>query len=174
MNRLLRALKTDVKVQVRTNLYTIGVGAGILVAIVLGWLATPEYIPRVMPALMLIVTGGSILLYVAGLIIFEKEQGTLNANIVSPLRTSEYLWSKITSLTALATLESVVMIGGAMLIMGFSEGTGELPNLPLLLLGIIAIGVMYTLVGYTAVVLVGLTVWAQSAFYTHVVSKVGS
>jgi fluoroquinolone transport system permease protein len=235
-------MKTDVTVQVRTNLYTIGVGAGILIAIALGWLASYALLPSIVPALMLIFTGGSTLLYVAGMIIFEKEEGTLYANIVSPLRTSEYLWSKIISLTALATLESVVMIGGAMLIMSFAERMVELPNIPLLLLGIIAIGIMYTLVGiilvvrfdtitdylvpvagvavvlqlpflyflgwvnhwvlliiptsaptvlmqgayvrlaawqwlyalgYTGALLAGLTMWAQRAFHTHIVLKVG-
>ncbi len=151
MSRLITAMRTDVKVQVRTNLYTIGIGAGAIVAVALAWLATPEQLPSFVPALMLIVVGGSTLLYVGAMILFEKDQGTLNANIVSPLRTSEYLWSKIITLTTLATLEAIVMIGGALLIMSFSEAVTP-PRIPFLLAGIIGIGVLYTLIGIVLIV----------------------
>lgn len=241
MTRLLMAMKTDVMVQVRTNLYAIGIGAGALVAIMLAWLASPEQLYTYVPTLMLLVVGGSTLLYVAGMIIFEKDEGTLNANIVSPLRTSEYLWSKIITLTGLATLEAIVMIGGAMLLMSFADEI-TMPNAPVLLVGIIAMAVVYTLIGivtvvrfdtitdylipmagiavvlelpflyflgwlkhplllliptsgpamlmqgaylqlaawewlyataYTAGLVVGLAIWAQRAFHTHIVMKVG-
>lgn len=241
MMRLLTAMKTDVTVQVRTNLYAIGIGAGALVAVMLAWLASPEQLLTYVPTLMLLVVGGSTLLYVAGMIIFEKDEGTLNANIVSPLRISEYLWSKIVTLTGLATLEAIVMIGGAMFLMNFADEI-TLPNIPVLLVGIMAISVLYTLIGivtvvrfdtitdylipmaglavvlelpflyflgwvkhplllaiptsapamlmqgayvqlaawewlyaigYTAALVVGLAVWAQRAFRTHVVMKVG-
>jgi fluoroquinolone transport system permease protein len=55
------------------------------------------------------------------------------------------------TLTALAVLESIIMVGGTMLIMSFSERI-SLPNIPLLLIGIVAIGVMYTLVGIVLIV----------------------
>lgn len=151
MARLLSAMKTDLLLQVRTHLYTIGIGAGVLVAAVLAWLATPDQLPAWIPTLMLLVVGGSTMLYVAAMILFEKEQGTLKATVVSPLRPSEYLWSKIVTLTTLATVESIVMIGGAMLIMSFSQGL-SLPNIPLLFGGIIAIGIIYTLVGILLIV----------------------
>jgi len=241
MTRLQTAIRTDVTVQVRNNLYAIGVGVALLVAVLLAWLAGPDQLFSIVPALMLVVIGGTTMIYVGAMILFEKEQGTLNANIVSPMRASEYLWSKIITLTALATLESVVMIGGAMLIMSFSDAM-TLPNIPILLIGILAIGVMYTLVGivlivrfdkitdflipmagvavvlqlpflyflgwvkhplllliptsaptvlmqgaytqlaawewlyaigYTAALILGLTRWAQRAFHTHIIMKVG-
>ncbi|MBK8901167.1 MAG: ABC transporter permease [Anaerolineaceae bacterium] len=241
MSRFLSTMKTDMVVQVRTNLYTIGIGAGVLVAVALSQLASPDQLVLLVPTLMLLVVGGSTLLYVSAMIIFEKDEGTLWAMIVSPVRPYEYLWSKIITLTGLATLESVVMIGGAMLIMRFSGGLA-LPNLPLLLLGIVAIGILYTLIGIilvvryrsitdylipmagvavvlqlpflyflgwvehwafllvptsaptmlmvgayrplagwewaygvggTAVLLIGLTLWAYRAFQTHVIQKVG-
>ena len=152
MTRLLSTMKTDVVVQLRTNLYTIGIGAGVLVAIAMSQLASPDQLVSLIPTLMLLVVGGSTLLYVAGMIIFEKDEGTLQAMIVSPVRPSEYLWSKIITLTGLATLEAVIMIGGTMLIMRFSDDAGVLPNLLLLFLGIVAIGVIYTLIGIILVV----------------------
>ena len=241
MKRLLTAMKTDVILQVRTQLYTIGIAVGVLVAVMTSQLSPPDQLFAIIPALMLLVAGGSTLLYVAAMILFEKDEGTLNAVIVSPLRPREYLWSKVITLTALATLESIVMIGGAMLIISFSSAL-TLPNLPLLLLGIVAIGVLYTLIGivlivrfdkitdflipvsglaivlqlpfiyfldwvsgplwlliptsaptmlmraayvplaawewayaigYTALLLIGLTIWAQRAFQTHIVAKAG-
>lgn len=151
MSRLLSAMRTDVTMQVRNSLYAIGIGVGVIVAVALSQLAKPQQLAGAVPALMLLVIGGSTLLYVAGMITFERDEGTLSAVIVSPLRTSEYLWSKILTLTGLATLESLVMVGGAMLIMR-RAGPLPLPNVPLLLAGIIAIGVIYTLVGIVLIV----------------------
>ena len=151
MTRLLSAMKIDVIVQVRNNLYAIGIGVAVLVAVMVSQLASPNQLPSLVPALMLLVIGGTTLLYVAGLILFERDEGTLHAVMVSPLRTSEYLWSKIITLTALATLESVTMVGGAMLIMSRSDEM-TWPAIPILLIGIIAIGVMYTLMGIVLIV----------------------
>jgi fluoroquinolone transport system permease protein len=151
MTRLISAMKTDVTVQIRNNLYGIGIGVAVLIAGLLSQLANPAELAVTIPVTMLLVVGGSTLLYVAGLIIFEKDEGTLNALIVSPLRTSEYLWSKIITLTTLATLEAVVMVGGAMLIMSRSSAL-TMPNIPILLLGIVAMGVLYTLTGIILIV----------------------
>lgn len=151
MNRFLATVKLDAILQLRTNLYTIGLAAGAIVAVALAWLASPDQLVGLIPTLMLLVVGGSTLLYVAALIIFEKDERTINAVVVSPLRTSEYLWSKIITLTLLATVESIIMIGGTMLIMSFSERL-TWPNIPLLLIGIVAIAIIYTLTGIVLVV----------------------
>jgi len=241
MSRLLSTIKLDAIVQVRNNLYTIGIVAGIAVAIVLSQLTTPEQLPVVIPTVMMLVGGGSTLLYVSGMIIFEKDEGTINMAIVSPLRSSEYLLSKIITLTGLATLESTIMVIGTMVLMSFSADV-TFPNIFVLYVGILAICVMYTLIGiglvvrydkiteflipmsgvavilqmsflyflglikspifllipvsaptmimrgaymelsawewlygigYTAVLLVGLSVWAYRAFQNHIVMKVG-
>ncbi len=100
MTRFLSAMKIDVIVQVRNNLYAIGIGVAVLVGVMVSQLARPNQLPSIVPALMLLVIGGTTLLYVAGLILFERDEGTLHAVMVSPLRTSEYLWSKIITLTA--------------------------------------------------------------------------
>lgn len=146
MTRLLSTMKTDISVQIRNQLYTIAIGIAIIFAIIFSQLIKPEQIVTIIPAMMLLIVGGTTLLSVGGMIIAEKDEGTLSAVIVSPLRTSEYLWSKIITLTILATLEVVVLIGGALFIMGFSK---ELvwPNIPILLMGIIAINVSYTILG---------------------------
>ena len=241
MTRLLSVMKIDVLVQVRNNLYTIGIAAAVVTAGMVAWLGSANQLFSLVPTLLLLVVGGTTFLYVGALIFFEKEQGTLNATIVSPVRPSEYLWSKIITLTLLATLEATIMVGGAMLVMGFFE-TVTLPNIPLLLIGTLAIGVLYTLmgiilmvrydkitdflipmaavvmvlqlpfvyfwgvfefpallviptsaptmlmrgafvplagwewaygVGYTAVLIIALTLWAYRAFAAHIIRKVG-
>lgn len=151
MSRFLSAMKTDVTVQLRNRLYVIGIAVAVLVAIPVSLLAKPDQLSAVVPALMLLVIGGTTLLYIAGMIIFDKDEGTLHAVIVSPLRSQEYLGSKVITLTALATLESIVMIGGAMLLMSFDYSV-DMPNIPLLLLGIIGIGIIYTLIGIILIV----------------------
>ena len=151
MTRLLSAMRLDVTVQVRNKLYVVGIGVGIVVAVAMALLFSPDQLYAGVPTLMILVAGGSTLMYVAGLIIFERDEGTLNAVIVSPLRTTEYLWSKVITLTALATLESVVMVGGAMLIMS-RDGVVPLPNIPILLGSIIVMGVIYTLLGVVLIV----------------------
>lgn len=151
MKRLLAAMKLDFLLQVRTQLYTIGLVVAVVIAGALAWLADPEQLTTYVPTLMLLVIGGSTLLYVAAMILFEKEQGTLNALIVSPLTHGEYLWSKIVTLTGLATLEAAVMILGAMALM-WLFGPLTWPNVPLLLLGILAIAILYTLIGIVLIV----------------------
>ncbi len=151
MKRFLSTLKIDATIQLRNQLYSIGIFVALFVAVALSQLARPDQLGFVVPTLMLLVVGGTTLLYVAGMLIFERDEGTINMVIVSPLRTSEYLWSKVISLSALAMLEAIVMVGGAMLIMRFS-GKVPLPNIPILLLGILTIGIIYTLIGIVMIV----------------------
>lgn len=240
MMRFLAEAKVDVTVQVRNNLYTIGIVVALLTAVLFAWLGSADQLAALVPSLMLLVIGGTTFLYVGALIFFEKDQGTLQATIVSPVRPAEYLWAKIMTLTALATLEALIMLGGSSLIMSFS-GAVPVPNIPLLLAGIVAIGVLYTLagiilmvryekitdflvpmaliisvlqlpflyfwgvfefpvflviptsapamlirgaytplatwqwvygVGYTALLIAGLTTWANRAFHAHIIMKV--
>lgn len=151
MMRLISAMKLDVMIQVRNKLYSIGIGVGVLVAFALSQLVTPVQLFAIIPTLMLLVVGGSTLLYVAGMILFEKDEGTISAAFISPLRPSEYLMSKVITLTTLATLESVIMIGGTMIFLSFGQDV-SIPNVFLLLVGIIAIAVMYTLMGIIMIV----------------------
>lgn len=155
MGRLWNSIKLDFTVQLRNNLYSIGISVGLMVAVLISQLATPSQLVWAVPSVMLLVVGGSTLLYVAGMILFEKDEGTLSAITVSPLRSIEYLWSKILTLTGLATLEAVVMIGGAMLIMALWNGLGSqiaFPDLLPFVLGMLGICVIYTLIGIILIV----------------------
>jgi len=151
MTRLASAIKTDSIVQVRNNYYSVAVAAGITSAAVLSQLVGADSLSYAVPVIVLLVTGGTAMLYVMGLIIFEKDEGTLCATIVSPLRVAEYLWSKILTLSVLALFETVIAVGGAILIISRSSAI-DLPIIPLLVLGVLAIGVIYTLAGIILVV----------------------
>jgi fluoroquinolone transport system permease protein len=143
-------MQTDVTVQIRNNLYTIGPIVAVLVAFLLSRVVSADTLGETIPVTMLMVIGGSTLLYVAGLILFEKDEGTLHALIVSPLRTREYLLSKVTTLTVLATFESVILVGALLLLVGVDALTAF--SVPLLLLGIVLLSVVYTLIGIVLIV----------------------
>jgi fluoroquinolone transport system permease protein len=151
MKRFLHTLKLDVTVQWRNKLYAIGIGIAAVIAGVFSQAFDAEMLPYVVPVVMLMIIGGTTLMYVAGMILFERDEGTISATIVSPLRTGEYIWSKILTLTLLTTAEATVMIGGTMLVLSFSE-TVPLPNLPVLISGVLAIGMVFTLIGIILVV----------------------
>jgi fluoroquinolone transport system permease protein len=151
MTRLMATMKLDVTIQIRNQLYAIGIGVAVVTAFALSQLTTPDQLGLVIPTVMLLVMGGSTLLYVSSMILFEKDEGTINMAIVSPLKSSEYLISKIVTLTWLATLESAILIGGTMLLMSFSADV-MIPNLLVLFIGIIAIGVLYSLIGIVLIV----------------------
>lgn len=151
MKRLLAAIKNDATIQFRNKLYSIGILIGLILSVALWWLANPGNLKLAIPTAMLLVVGGTTLFYVGGMIIFEKQEGTLSFVSVSPLSTLEYLGSKIISLTVLSTLESVVMIAGVTLFMSFTLEI-TMPNILALLAGIVGISVMYILIGIILIV----------------------
>jgi fluoroquinolone transport system permease protein len=148
--RLLAAIKTDVLLQARNQLVAISVGVAILVGGALAWLASPGNVHETFPFAMLMFVGGSTLLYVVAMIILEREDGTLDAVSVSPLRPWEYLASKVITLTALATLEGALITGAALAFLA-RGGAVPLPS-ALLLVGLGALGVMLVLMGIILVV----------------------
>jgi fluoroquinolone transport system permease protein len=80
--------------------------------------------------------------YVGGLVLLEKGEGTLEGQVVTPLKIYEYLASKVSSLVLLALAENLVLV---LFLYGF--GFRVLP----FILGISAASVLYILVGFLAV-----------------------
>jgi fluoroquinolone transport system permease protein len=149
--RFWREFTTDVRVQFRNKLYHIGIIISLLIAGALAALVNMEQLAFAFPALVILVIGGTTMLYVAGMIIFEKDEGTISAAIVTPMRKGEYLAAKVASLVMLATLETFISLAGAIAILSFSEPI-IWPNPIWLTLGILAIGAIYTLIGIAMVV----------------------
>jgi fluoroquinolone transport system permease protein len=80
--------------------------------------------------------------FMAGMVLLEKGEGTLEAQVVTPLRPGEYLLSKVISLGLLSLLESLLIV---VVVSGFDF------NWPLLILGILLLIAMYGLYGFYVV-----------------------
>lgn len=144
MTRLMATLKLDMTVQWRNRLYAIGIGLSLLLALALSQFVAHEALTQTIPLLFLFAVSGTTMLYVAGLVIFEKDERTLEAVIVTPVRISEYITSKVITLTFLALIESLVV-----LVLTYGIGTYNI--LPMLV-GIILMGIMLTLGGFVMIV----------------------
>ena len=141
MHRLAATVRLDLRLQMRNGFYY-------AVAFVLAcWFVVLTRLPAidwgyVLPA---VVFGNLVMInfyFVAGLVLLEKGEGTLEAQVVTPLASWEYLASKALTLAALAVVEQVVIVwsayGG-----GFAAGP--------LVAGIVLAGVLYTLAGFLLV-----------------------
>jgi fluoroquinolone transport system permease protein len=142
MRRLLATIRCDVMPQLRHGFYY--ATAFVLICCV----AVISQIPSIdlswlLPALLL----GNLLLntfyFIGGLILLEKGEGTLEAQVVTPLRTWEYLASKVGTLTLLGLVENTLIV---MLL----EGLGFNPLA--LSASLVLTAVLYCLVGVIAVV----------------------
>src|SRR5687768_8695296 len=116
MNRLTATIWCDLRLQLRNGFMFAVAFVVLLYATV--WLRLPVLdVRRQLPVLVL----GNLVMtsfYFAGrLVLLEKGEGTLEAQVVTRLRTTEYLLSKIATLTLLAVIENVVIValfsGGA-------------------------------------------------------------
>ena len=138
MHALAATLSLDFRLQARNGFYY--AVAFVLVC----WFVLLTLLPAidwgyVLPA---VVFGNLVMVnfyFVAGLVLLEKGEGTLEAQVVTPLADWEYLASKTATLTALSLVEQVVIVwsahGG-----GFAGGP--------LVAGIVLAAVLYTLVGF--------------------------
>jgi len=97
------------------RLYAVGIALSLLMGGGLALALNTESLKTALPMLFLFALGGTSLLYVLGLVVFEKDEGTLFALLVSPLTTHEYFMSELISLTGLALLESLIIVGGVLL-----------------------------------------------------------
>jgi fluoroquinolone transport system permease protein len=76
--------------------------------------------------------------FVAGLLLLERDEGTLLALAVSPLTAASYLATRTLSLTTLAAIETIALV---------SIAFADSPSWPFLLAGTWALGVIYTAIG---------------------------
>lgn len=110
MNRLLSTTRLDMTVQRRNNLYSISIGLAILIGLIMRLLIPAESLAAVLPLFYLFAIGGTAHIFVAGMVILEKGERTLAAQIVSPLRVDEYLLAKALSLLVVVLLESTIVL----------------------------------------------------------------
>jgi fluoroquinolone transport system permease protein len=140
MSAFATALRWDVVVQARNGFYW----TTAFVVLVVGGLllAVPEAAradeAAWVPALVAVNLQITTFFFVAGLLLLERDEGTLLALAVSPLTPAAYLATRTLSLTTLAGLETIALVSIA-----FTDS----PSWPLLLAGTSALGVIYTGIG---------------------------
>jgi len=142
MRRLLATVRCDVTLQLRHGFYYATAFVLIFCVVVVSRIPSVD-LSWLLPALLL----GNLLLntfyFIGGLILLEKGEGTLEAQVVTPLRTWEYLVSKVGTLTLLGLVENTVIV---MLLVGL--GFNLLP----LAASLILTAALYCLAGVIAVV----------------------
>ena len=141
MHRLAATVALDLRLQVRNGFYY-------AVAFVLAcWFVVLTRLPPIdwgylLPA---VVFGNLVMVnfyFAAGLVLLEKGEGTLVAQVVTPLADWEYLASKTLTLAALSVVEQVVIVGSA-----YGGGFAAGP----LVAGVVLASVLYTLTGFLLV-----------------------
>lgn len=142
MTAFLTALRWDVVLQARNGFYW----ASAFVVVVIGGLllAVPETVrsnqAALVPAILAINLQSTTFFFVAGLMLLERDEGTLTALAVSPFTAEGYLATRTVSLTALAAVETIGLLWVAF----------DMPGSWLVLMGTTSLGVIYT--GFGAVV----------------------
>ena len=145
--RLVQSMKLDVQLQARNYLYQIVVVLAILAGLGIWYFFDQDYLGRVIPAFFLFVSAGTGYMFIAALVLFEKRENTLMGLVVTPLRPSEYIQSKLITLTALGIGESLIV-----LVLAYVVWYGFGFNVALFLIGIIGLTVINTLFGLIIVV----------------------
>lgn len=141
MKRLLATIRLDVTLQFRNGFYYAAVFIAALSVLLLRRLPGD----RLAWLLPLFIVNNLIInnfYFVAGLVLLEKGEGSLEAQVVTPLRSGEYLASKAITLALLSLLETVV-------IAGLTAGL----NLDILLLGggTVVTAIFFMLAGFIVV-----------------------
>jgi fluoroquinolone transport system permease protein len=143
MNRLAATTRLDMVVQVRSKLYAIAIGLAVFLGAGMRFLLPGDLLPAILPLFYLFALGGTTYLFVAGMVLYEKSEHTLDAQVVSPLRIDEYLVAKALSLLIVVLVEST-------LVLGIAHGFRDV-NLPLFYGGVVLMSVGLTLGGLVQV-----------------------
>ena len=141
MSRLVATMQCDIRLQLRNGFYW-------AVAFLLGtWVIVISQLPAInwaplLPPLLLGNLSVATFMFMAGMVLLEKGERTLEAQIVTPLTIGDYLRSKVATLTALSIVENIVIV---------LITHGPQFDLPALVLGILLASAIYCLAGFVAV-----------------------
>jgi fluoroquinolone transport system permease protein len=109
MKRLLSTILLDIKLQFRQGFYYASAFVAVVFVILLKQLPAINY-ALFWPAIILNNLTVNSFYFMSGLVLLEKGEGTLEAQIVTPLRKSEYLISKVISLGLLSLIETIAIV----------------------------------------------------------------
>ena len=152
MKRLLATIRCDLRLQQRNGFYYASAFVVAVYALGLSQLhATGARLnlAALLPAVVLNNLMITSFYFIAALVLLEKTEGTLTAQVVSPLHAGEYIAAKVITLTALAlayNLAVVVLVVGSQ----FSGESRRTEGLPLIA-GIGAMAALMVMVGFVAV-----------------------
>jgi fluoroquinolone transport system permease protein len=142
VSRLLASLRADARLQFRHGFYY--AGGFVAVLMVFGLRQLPrDVLAEVFPPFFAFGLPITTFYFVAGLLLLEKGEGTLEALVVTPLRVHEYLLSKVATLTLLAGAENLLV-----LVAVYGAQVSWIP----LLAGFVGLSAFYTCLGFVAVV----------------------
>ena len=141
MKRLVTTIRCDLTLQFRNGFYAATVFVTAVWALILvqagsfdmRWLLPPLVVGNLMVGTFS---------FIGGLVLLERGEGSLTAQVVTPLRISEYLTSKVVTLTLLAVAETLVIV----FLMA-----GRHFNAFLLIIGAVLAAAIYCLAGFIAV-----------------------
>ncbi|MEO5953904.1 MAG: ABC transporter permease, partial [Chloroflexia bacterium] len=144
-NRLISTMWCDVRLQFRNGFYY--ATAFVTVAYALAISQLRGTIASDMAALLPVFVLDSMVVgtfyFVAGLVLLEKGDGTLEALVVSPLKPWEYLASKVITLASLSIAQYLVVV---ILFAGLNLGTLAV------ILGVALAAAIYILIGFISVI----------------------
>jgi fluoroquinolone transport system permease protein len=141
VSRLVTTIRCDLTLQIRNGFYAATVFVTLLWVLILmrvGSLNIQWLLPPLVIGNLMIGTFS----FIGGLVLLERGEGSLMAQVVTPLRLSEYLGSKIATLTLLSVAETLVIV---VLIAGWGF------NIFLLVAGAALAAAIYCLSGFIAV-----------------------
>lgn len=141
MNRLLATIHADMLLQFRNGFYYATAFVLVFWIVVISKLP-PLNLNWLLPVFVLDNLVISTFFFTGGLVLLEKGEGTLSAQVVTPLRFWEYLGSKVLTLTLLALVQNLVIAG---MIAGFDA------RLLPLGIGIASASALYILAGFFAI-----------------------
>ena len=141
MTRLAATIHGDARLQLRQGFYN-AAGFMLLVLIAVGRELPADLLAWLLPVIVLTNVQVNAFYFLAGLVLLEKAEGTLEAQVVTPLRPVEYLASKMATLTALSIAENVVLVLATI---------GARAVTPVLVAGIVLSAVLFCLAGFLAV-----------------------
>ena len=135
--RLLNAIKSDIRFQYKQGFYLIYLIITAMYLVILS--LVPENVLNI--ALPLIVFSDPSVLglfFIGGIIMLEKGQGIIQVLVVSPLKTSEYIISKVISLSIISALAGILLT---------IFGSNSYPDWILLTISIFLTSSIFTLCG---------------------------
>lgn len=141
MSRLASAIRWDFRLQFRNGFYYASAFVAVVMIVLLRQLSGVDLGPW-WPALILENLVINSFYFMSGLVLLEKGEGVLEALVVTPLRATEYLASKVLTLGALSIVETLAIV---VLVSGFGFRWGYL------VAGILFLMAMYALYGFVVV-----------------------